>query len=612
MLSKLKRISISIVILAGAAGCGGNAHNNLWNSAQPKAVTGITLKENTFVAVGGTETLYPIVTPVSAYDPRITWNSLNTAAATVDENGTVTGIAEGTAKITATTVDGGFKAVCTVTVSPVVSLTAITVSPSTLEIYTGGTGTLSVSFTPTNATNQNITWSSSDETVATVAASGLVSAVKKGSATITATSADGNHTSTCAVTVKDGSELSALAISSGTLSPSFDAATVSYSTAIDSTSSTFSVTATTADPKASVTINGNSAVSGTAFPISLSTGTNSITIIVTGEDSATETYSLSVTKNETGTAQTVSVGSTSTVPFVMILSKADSDPITFPVFGSAANDGTASVSSPFYMAQTETTYELWETIRDITSGLSNTYTFINNGYCGSENSGNTQQPVTQITYEDAIVWCNKLTEYCNIYNGAGLTYAYIDGSLQPYTDVNYVPASPYPSPASGSTGFRLPTNQEWEFCARYLGRTAPTSGDIAKECIFQGTNGGASTLTAGYFWTPGNYASGAKSKAVDGAPSSVTEYAVYYGSSSSSPTSVVKEDGNGNYRTPNYLGIYDMSGNIQEMSLSSGDSLISNRGGQIRSSQVRYTIIYLVSSYMGKSSTTGFRIARTK
>ena len=81
--------------------------------------TGVTLnKTSTTIAVGASETLTATVTPDNATFKEVTWKSSNEAVATVDANGKVTGVAAGTATITATTaIEGSKKATCTVTVS---------------------------------------------------------------------------------------------------------------------------------------------------------------------------------------------------------------------------------------------------------------------------------------------------------------------------------------------------------------------------------------------------------------------------------------------------------------------------------------------------------------
>ena len=82
-------------------------------------VTGITLdKTSLALKVGDTATLTATVTPDDATQKGVSWTSSNTAVATVSEAGVVTAVSDGTATITATTVDGGFTATCTVTVNP--------------------------------------------------------------------------------------------------------------------------------------------------------------------------------------------------------------------------------------------------------------------------------------------------------------------------------------------------------------------------------------------------------------------------------------------------------------------------------------------------------------
>ena len=82
----------------------------------------------------------------------------------------------------------------------IVVVRAIEVSPKTLEMNAGDTEALSAVITPSNATNQDITWSSSNSEVATVSEAGIVSAISGGRATITAKS--GTKTGTCEVVVK--------------------------------------------------------------------------------------------------------------------------------------------------------------------------------------------------------------------------------------------------------------------------------------------------------------------------------------------------------------------------------------------------------------------------
>lgn len=82
-----------------------------------------------------------------------------------------------------------------------VPVTGVTVSPTTATVNVGATTQLTATVAPSNATNKNVTWTTSNAAVATVNASGLVTGVAAGNATITVTTQDGNKTANCAVTV---------------------------------------------------------------------------------------------------------------------------------------------------------------------------------------------------------------------------------------------------------------------------------------------------------------------------------------------------------------------------------------------------------------------------
>lgn len=82
-----------------------------------------------------------------------------------------------------------------------IAVTGVTVAPTTASIVEGSTQQLNATIAPANATNQAVTWTSSDEDVATVNANGLVTAIGAGTATITATTGDGSKTATSVITV---------------------------------------------------------------------------------------------------------------------------------------------------------------------------------------------------------------------------------------------------------------------------------------------------------------------------------------------------------------------------------------------------------------------------
>ncbi|WP_377296586.1 cadherin-like beta sandwich domain-containing protein, partial [Rhizobium sp. SGZ-381] len=152
-------------------------------------------------------------------------------------------------------------------------------------------------------TDANATVTVNNTTVTSGTASGSIN-LSVGTNTITTvvTAEDGSTTKTYTVVVtraapaSTDATLSALSLSSGTLSPSFAAGTVSYTASVPNTTTSITVTPTVNQANATVTVNNTTVTSGTASgSISLSVGTNTITTVVTAEDgSTTKTYTVVV------------------------------------------------------------------------------------------------------------------------------------------------------------------------------------------------------------------------------------------------------------------------------------------------------------------------------
>ena len=128
------------------------------------------------------------------------WTSDDEAVATVDANGVVTGVSVGTAVITVITACGNYSVICEVTVVPI-QVTGITLENCISKLHVGETELLIATIIPTNATNQEVAWSSSNPAVATVSNNGEVLAIAVGTTTITATAVENGRTATCVVTV---------------------------------------------------------------------------------------------------------------------------------------------------------------------------------------------------------------------------------------------------------------------------------------------------------------------------------------------------------------------------------------------------------------------------
>ncbi|MBO4855523.1 Ig-like domain-containing protein [Candidatus Saccharibacteria bacterium] len=160
-------------------------------------VTGISLnKSSVSVNVGATTQLVATILPQSASNKKVTWTSSNTSVATVS-NGIISGIKAGTATITAKTYNGK-TAKATVTVNNVLP-TSIALNTNTVALVEGSTYKLTATISPSNSTNKTITWSTSNAAVAKISG-GTITAVKAGSATITAKTHNGK-TATATITV---------------------------------------------------------------------------------------------------------------------------------------------------------------------------------------------------------------------------------------------------------------------------------------------------------------------------------------------------------------------------------------------------------------------------
>ncbi len=170
-------------------------------------VTGIEITQQTheFLAFGETLNLLCTVFPENATEPDVLWSSSNPSIATVDSNGIVSSVSNGTTVITARTIHGDFQATCAITVNvdTNIPMTDVNFDVSQYTFTTFGENiVLTPVWEPADTTERGLTWITSDRSVATVDGStGVVTPVGNGEATIYAVADNRKKQAICKITV---------------------------------------------------------------------------------------------------------------------------------------------------------------------------------------------------------------------------------------------------------------------------------------------------------------------------------------------------------------------------------------------------------------------------
>lgn len=292
--------------------------------------------------------------------------------------------------------------------------------------------------------------------------------------------------------------------------------------------------------------------------------------------------------------------------------------IQFPT--GLSDSGSGIIMKRYAIAKTEVTYELWHKVYTwamqgvsscVTSGAEtgkNCYSFANagqegnDGVTGASPTAAKNEPVTKVSWRDAIIWCNAYTEYSNATHSTSFTVVYkksgvILRNATVIADVDGL-GTTFDPVTNTADGFRLPTTVEWELASRArkdstnavannkpLGVTYPLESD--------GVN---------YWFTKGNSASGANSDSTNAAE---TGKMGWYNLNSGGQTHPVAG------KDSNSLGLYDMSGNVWEWVFDEATaSKRVARGAGYTSNQLQLGIAPGFSAGYTNSS-IGFRSART-
>ncbi len=187
----------TITVTTEDGGFTGACTINVYN----QAVTGVTIEPSEAeLTVGSSTKLTATVLPENASNKNVVYSVDDESILSVDQDGNVTGLSLGTATVTVTTEDGGFSASAEITVMPV-RVTGVSISPKAASVDLGRTIQLTASITPSNATNKNLSWSVSDETIISVDDRGTVTGLSLGTATVIVTTEDGGFSASAEITV---------------------------------------------------------------------------------------------------------------------------------------------------------------------------------------------------------------------------------------------------------------------------------------------------------------------------------------------------------------------------------------------------------------------------
>ncbi|WP_372934035.1 Ig-like domain-containing protein [Mariniphaga sediminis] len=145
--------------------------------------------------------MYANVYPVEASNKTVRWSTSDASVATVDSMGLLRAVSTGFVTISASTTEADYSATCEINVGPLL-VTEVIIEKCPNMLYEGSTEQLTAIIKPAGVDNASLTWNSSDNNVLAVNESGLIRAIKEGSATVSLTTTDGKFISSCEIVVR--------------------------------------------------------------------------------------------------------------------------------------------------------------------------------------------------------------------------------------------------------------------------------------------------------------------------------------------------------------------------------------------------------------------------